>query len=452
MPFLLIPNEVKTTEAVIWAGIINEPDDTAALRLFCNGLDTPIPPFWSTYTTGSGANTIRYMFFTVNQLEPRTNYIFELFRGDELLTTCTTKTLPAELPFLGDQPFTVLLSSCFCSSRPESAALGSTFLRLQMQDKPDVKFLCGDQVYLDDPALHFTFHTHSRNELEDMLFANYARTWTQSGFSTGNLQFLKDGANYFTSDDHEFWNNAPNAATLIPDTFSQGGRDDWWAIASNLLRIFQTDKSVTTFDVGPLSFFIADTRVKRGPGTNDFMSADDRNALEAWVAGLQGVGVVVIGQPIFSTKAGFFASRFADKNLPNYKQYEDVARILSRTQRSIIVLTGDVHYGRVASCSLGPNVSIYEIISSPTALVNPAVGGKWDAPPGNFPAFGISGVVNRPITANPDYRPSKNHFLTLAFFRDGASVSVRLKSFEISANGQAPPPQEIAKLDFLLGA
>ena len=105
------------------------------------------------------------------------------------------------------------------------------------------------------------------------------------------------------------------------------------------------------------------------------------------MAGLQGVGVVVIGQPIFSAKAGFFASRFADKNLPNYKQYEDVARILSRTQRSIIVLTGDVHYGRVASCNLGPNVSIYEIISSPTALVNPAVGGKWDAPPGNFPGF-----------------------------------------------------------------
>jgi hypothetical protein len=452
MPFLLIPNEVETDKALIWVGVINEPDDPAGLLLFANGFDTPMPPNWNTYTTGSGANTIKYQFFYVGSLQPRTDYIFELFRGNELLATCKTRTLPAELPFLGDQPFTVLLSSCFCSSRPESAALGSTYLRLQMPDKPDVKFLCGDQVYLDDPALHFTFNTHSRNELEDMLFANYARTWTQSGFSSGNQEYLKDGANYFTSDDHEFWNNAPNTATLIPDTFSQGGRDDWWAIASHLLRVFQTSKSVTTFNVGPLSFFLADTRVNRGPGTNDFMSAGDRNALEAWVNGLQGVGVVVIGQPVFSTKAGFFASRFADKNLPNYKQYEDVARILSRTQRSIIVLTGDVHYGRVASCSLGPNVSIHEIISSPTALVNPAVGGKWDAPPGNFPAFAVSGVVSRTITANQEYRLAKNHFLTLGFFRDGASISVRLKAFEISGNGQAPAPQEIAKLDFLLGA
>jgi hypothetical protein len=449
MPFLLIPNEVKATEAVIWLAIINESDDPASLRLLCNGLVTPLPT-WNTYTTASRLNTIRYMFFTATGLQPRADHTFELFRGNEFLTSCSTRTLPTELPFLGDRPFTVLLSSCFCSSRSESAAIGGTYLGLQMQDKPDVKILCGDQVYLDDPALHFTFHTHSRNDLEDMLFANYARTWTQSGFATGNQYFLKDGANFFTSDDHEFWNNAPNAATLIPDTFTQRGRDDWWAIASNLLRVFQTRKSVTTFDVGPLSFFLADTRVNRARGTGDFMSLNDRNALEAWVSGLQGVGVVVVGQPIFSTKAGFFASRFADKNLPNYKQYEDLTRILSRTRRSIIVLTGDVHYGRIASCSLGPNVSIYEIISSPTALVNPAVGGTWHPPPGQFPAFGVSGVVGRTIFTE-NYKISNNHFLTLGFFREGASIGVRLKSVEISANGQTPAPREIAKLDFLLG-
>lgn len=452
MPFLIIPNEVESNRALIWVAVINEPDDPAGLLLFSNGLDTAMPPNWNTYTTGSGANTIKYQFFYVDNLQPRTDHTFEIFRGSELLASCRTRTLPVELPFLGDQPFTVLLSSCFCSSRPESQAIGGTYLKLQMQDKPDIKFLSGDQVYLDDPTLHFTFHTHSRNELEDMLFANYARTWTQSGIVSGNHQFLRDGANFFTADDHEFWNNAPDAATLIPDTFTQGGRDDWWEIASNLYRIFQTFRSTNTFNVGPLSFFLADTRVNRGPGRNDFMRLDDRNALEAWVNGLQGVGVLVVGQPIFAAKAGFFASRFADKHLPNYKQYEDLVRILGRTRRSILVLTGDVHYGRIASCSLGPNVAIHEIISSPSALVNPAVGGKWDAPPGNFPASSISGVVSRPITPVNEYQLSKNHFLTLGFYRDGASLGVRIKSIEISPDGQAPVPREIKNLEFLLGA
>jgi hypothetical protein len=452
MPFLLVPNEVKTTETFIWVGVINEPDDPAAFTLFTNGAQTGIPDNWNNYTTASGLNTIKYQLFRIVGLQPRTDHIFELFRGEELLATCSSRTLPESLPFQNEQPFTVLLSSCFCSARDEMGALGSTYLRLRMQDKPDIKILAGDQVYLDDPALHFTFNTHSRNELEDLLFANYARTWTQSGFQTGNRAYLQDGANFFTSDDHEFWNNAPDAATLIPDTFFQGGRDDWWAIASNLYRIFQTGSSRTLFDIGPLSFFLADTRINRGPGRNDFMSADDRNALEAWVNGLTGVGVLVVGQPIFAKKAGFFASRFADKHLPNYKQYEDLARILGRTQKSIIVLTGDVHYGRIANCRLGENIFLYEVISSPSSLVNPAVGGKWDPSPDMFPDFSIPGVVNRPITTNSDYQISKNHFLTLAFFRDGANISVRIKSIEISGNGQAPMPREIAKLDFFPGA
>ena len=452
MPFLIIPNEVKTTEALIWVGIINEPDDPASLVLRLNGNDVPIPPAWNNYTTESGNNSIKYQFVTVSGLQFRTDYILELFLRNDLVASGNVRTLPSDLPFLDGQPFTVLLSSCFCSSRGESTTIGNTYLGMRTQERPDIKILCGDQVYLDDPALHFTFNTHSKVELEDMLFANYARTWTQTGFGTGNLQFLRDGANFFTADDHEFWNNAPNAATLIPDTFFQGGRDKWWSIASNLLRIFQTNKTVTKFDVGPLSFFISDTRVNRGPGTKDFMSAADRNELEGWVNGLRGLGVLVIGQPIFSTKAGFFASRFADKNLPNYKQYEDIARILSRTQKSIIVLTGDVHYGRIASCQLGANIFLYEIIASPSALVNPAVGGKWDSPPDKFPAFGIDGVVKKNIRPDLNYRLSRNHFLTLAFAREGAGVTVRLKSIEILGNGQAPVPLELAKLDFFLGA
>lgn len=451
MPYLLVPNEVRSTEALLWVGIINEPElaELSGLRLFLNGMETPIPAAWNTYSTASGLNTIHYQFFNVVTLNSRTNYILELFRNNDLVATGNVRTLPEALPFIGaDKPFTILLSSCFSSSKSDSGRIGNTYLGLRDQDKSDIKFLCGDQVYLDDPALHFTFNVHTRNELEDILFANYARTWTQTGFMTGNRQFLQDGANFFTADDHEFWNNAPNRATLIPDTFFEERRDDWREIASNLLQVFQTAKSVTRFDVSPVSFFLADTRVNRGPGTNDFMSAVDLNELENWVNNLTGLGVLVIGQPIFGPKAGFFSSRFVDKNLANYEQYKDLVRILSATTHSIVLLTGDVHYGRIASCHINEDVFLYEIISSPSALVDKAVGGKWVPPPELFPAFDIENVVNRRIKPDFNLMVSGNHFLTLAFFQDGGHTRLSVKAIEMTNSGQAPLPREVADLIF----
>jgi phosphodiesterase/alkaline phosphatase D-like protein len=448
MPFLIVPNEVTSTEAIVWLGVIDQPvTDLSQLTLRANEVDVPIPANWTTHTTASGNNQVHYQYLTITGLQPRTDYVLEIFRTAEPIVSARVQTLPDRLPMLGERPFTVLLASCFSSSKQDSSQIGNTYTQLRIQDRPDVKFLCGDQVYLDDPALHFTFNTHSPAELEDILFANYVSTWTQTGSGNGNQRFLQQGANFFTSDDHEFWNNAPNWATLIPDTYTQNGRDEWWSVASSFLKIFQTEKSITRFEIEGLSFYLQDTRVNRGPGTGDFISQQDLEELEGWVKGLSSLGVLVIGQPIFSAKAGFFSSKFGDKNLPNYKQYEALARILSKTQQSLIVLTGDVHYGRIAYCQPSPNVYLYEIISSPTALVNPAVGGKWHPPPELFPAFGVKDVVNSAITTEA-FQLTKNHFLTLAFFRDGATIRVVVKAIEIVSDGQAPSPVQVADLRF----
>jgi phosphodiesterase/alkaline phosphatase D-like protein len=450
MPFLMVPREVTATDAIIWVGVVNETDpaDPATLGFRSNGVDLILPPAWQTFTTQSGNNAIRYIVFNLPGLQPRTDYLLELFRGPDLVASGRVRTLPAELPAVGEQPFTVMLASCFCSRISGSASIGSTYLNLTMPDRPDVKILCGDQVYLDDPALHFTFNTHSAQDLEDLLFSNYLRTWTQTGVPGGNQQVLSDGANFFTADDHEFWNNAPNFASFIPDTFKQSGRNTWWGIASTLLRIFQTDRSVKRFAVGPVSFFLADTRVNRAPGKNDFMSLADLNELQAWVNGLSGLGVLVIGQPLFAKKAGFFASTLVDKNLSNYKQYEDLVRVLDQTTRSIIVLTGDVHFGRIAHVQLAPNVFLYEIISSPTSLVDPRAGQTWEPPPELYPPFAVNGVVKKAVSTNMQYTLWENHFLTLGFFRDGAHTRVTVKSIRIPDNGQLPMPQEIADLRF----
>jgi hypothetical protein len=446
MPFLLIPNTVRSQEATIWVGIANQRMvDLSRITLTCNGQNIPLGR-WESFATRSRSNVISYQSVKIPNLEPRTEYFLELFSDGEAKTFARVRALPNELPTLGEQPFNVLLGSCFCSSRSESITLGSTYLNLQRQQKTDIKILCGDQVYLDDPTLHFTWNRHSAEELEDLLTANYLRTWTQNGTFTGYQQFLQNGANFFSADDHEYWNNAPNWATAIPDTWTEEGRETWKNIAVSLFRMFQSDSTVTTFKVGSLSFFIADTRLERDANQHNFMSFEDLRALDDWVTSLEGVGALVIGQPVFSQKAGW-RGKFFDRKLPDYVQYEEIVRILSKANHSILLLTGDVHYGRISHCLLKPpDVYLYEIISSPTALVNPLVGGSWKRAPDFFPDFNIPGVVPKAIENDFGYQFTQNHFLTLSFFQHGAKTRVIIKTVAISGNGHAPTPVQIADL------
>jgi hypothetical protein len=445
MPYLLIPNEVKDREALVWVGIANQWQvDLTRIRLICNGQNVPLGQ-WETFETHSGNNILRHQYVRIPGLEPRREYFLELFLNDELQTSARVRALPTDLPALNEQPFTVLLGSCFCSSNSESVSLASTYLNLQRQQKTDLKILCGDQVYLDDPTDYFTLNTHTWAELEDLLLANYLRTWSQNNFFAGYQQFLQNGANFFSADDHEYWNNAPNWATLIRDTWSQEGRDAWMNTARSLFKIFQSNSSVTRFDVGTLSFFIADTRMNRDPDQHNFMSFEDLRALDDWVTNLRGVGALVIGQPLFTTKAGW-RGKFFDRKLPDYAQYGDVVRVLAKSNHSILLLTGDVHYGRISHCEIKPGVSLYEIISSPTALVNPVVRGKWKEAPGTFPAFNIHGVVPSEIITDSRYQFTGNHFLTLSFYRDGLKTRVIIKTVEISGGGRMPAPVQIADL------
>ncbi len=446
MSFLLIPNEVTSREAIVWIGMINEEINPNNTSIRYNNERKSLNQNWTTYKTRSGRNFIHYQHIKLQNLKPRTDYVLEFTTGTQARATGLVRTLPPDLPTINERPFNVLLASCFASSRSESMSLGGSYLNLQRREPVDIKILCGDQVYLDDPSIYFLKNTHSYNDLEDLLFSNYAKTWTQNRLSTGFQQFLQTGANFFSSDDHEFWNNAPNRATLIRDSWRERGRNNWLEISRNLLGIFQTASARTEFNVGTLSFFIADTRINRECDRSKFISQSDLSALNNWVDNLEGVGVLVIGQPIFSKKAGFFGGRFGDWNLPNYDQYDDFVRILMKSEHSILVLTGDVHYGRIAQCQIKPGIEIYEIISSPTALVNPLVGGSWDEAPTRFPAKSIPGVVKKEVI-NHNYQQTKNHFLLLSFYKNGAATRVIPKVCEIKGSGIPPEPVKIEEFE-----
>jgi phosphodiesterase/alkaline phosphatase D-like protein len=423
---------------------VNESLDAAQLVLSPGGNYQPFRSVRNQWRSQNGQYTLDYRRDILTNLQPRKTYAVELRKGDAVQADAEFTTLPDHLPNMDEKPLTILLASCFCANKDQAGRLGNTYFNLPYGEQPDVKIWCGDQVYLDAPWYHYTAYTHSRAELEVRHFENYLAAWSQSGTAQGFHYALKKGANYFTSDDHEFWNNAPNWTSLIRDSWSQGGRDQWWSIARSLFEAFQASSPVLRFTVGQLSFFIADSRINRDPDLHNFLAPADMQQLAQWVANLQGPGVLSLGQPLFATKAAGFQKitrRFSDWNLPDYDQFPELARILANSRHDLVMLTGDVHYGRVASVQLSSDRRLFEIISSPTALVDDTVGGKWHGPPERYPSFDVPGVPHGMVETVREYTLVDNHFLTLQFSSTGAQIRMKIQAWPVTNPGERATPR-----------
>ena len=64
----------------------------------------------------------------------------------------TFDTLPPRIPLKGKKPFTIGVGSCFYNHRDGGQAAASykaLYQRGSDNDRPDITFLTGDQVYLD---------------------------------------------------------------------------------------------------------------------------------------------------------------------------------------------------------------------------------------------------------------------------------------------------------------
>lgn len=308
MSYLVIPNEVFANDAIVWVAAINENLNPAATVLEYGSNQRVLNTGWSNFSTADGKFTINYQRVVLNNLTQQTQYWLTLRVGGEWKADGSFRTIPWNLPGPNDRPFIVMLGSCFFAREDPHGDVGRTYMGIPADAKPDVKFLCGDQVYLDNPPHHFII-PHGRNWLEHRSFETYLAAWSQQTAEGGFGQLLKHGANFFSSDDHEFWNNAPDVGLNVPVfTARQKWRDQWWEIGQNLYRIFQTVPSAPVrFKIDPLSFCICETRFSRGSGGNDdsdFMSVENLRAIGDWTASLTGPGVLVLGQPFFAETGG----------------------------------------------------------------------------------------------------------------------------------------------------
>lgn len=383
---------------------------------------------------------VRHREIQITDLQPRQRYDLQLLFEGRSVAQADVTTLPEAMPALGEKPFTVLLGSCFSHRQDSGCTVGKTFAALPNSARPDVKLLAGDQVYLDEPWFKF-FRSFSREELRTSFMEAYVGTWGQGRRARdeqGFDQLLTSGANYFTSDDHEFWNNAPSFNTYTRNTWSQTGRDEWLAVAASLYNVFQTPRNVTRFNVPPISFLVVDTRIHRDGERINFMTPAIADEIAAWVAGLNGPGILVVGQPVLQTARGWIKGTFTDWNLPDYKQYDKLVRILAASRQNIVLLTGDVHFGRVARARLASGKELIEIISSPMALVHDSARGTWVEAPDRFPSSAGIGLARSDVTTDARFKATDAHFLTLEFTRRGTGADIRLRYWPVLPGASAP--------------
>jgi hypothetical protein len=428
MSFGIVPHAVSNRSAVLWAAAFGEePPADGVLAL--GPAQQAIGSGWEKWPADEAV--VWHRRITFDRLEPRRAYEAVIRARGTVQARAEVTTLPARVPDRADRPFTVCLASCFCRLQDEEQRFGSAYRRLPVPG-PDVNILCGDQIYLDSPTSEFLgVFAHSDQELRRLFFEHYQQTWPPDG---GLRHVLGAAANWFAPDDHEYWNNAPSAAPLVRDSWTDGGRQRMFGLARELYRLFQTTLPAR-FSVPPLSFYLADTRSERDAGPTRFMTDPQLADLRRWIAGLDGPGVLVLGQPLFS-EGHPIVGRFTDYALPDFAQYAALVPAVAAARHSLVVLTGDVHFGRVASCALDSRAQLIEVISSPTALVSRLVGGRYGRPPEVFPAVSVPGVAPKRITDH-GFESAENHFLTLEFSAVGAAVRLRIRNWPIDRGGAA---------------
>lgn len=359
---------------------------------------------------------------------------------DGLRANANCRPLPAALP---DEGFTLLLASCFYW---ESDSGGLTQLDHALTNKPDLVILAGDQVYLDNPFFEDVPSTEPA--LSKLFGAKYARNFlcTDTNKDTGLQPLLKMAPTACIPDDHELWNNYPTPSITMKDSFSPTHFKMLRTAARALYEDYQHGVpgmlGAQRIDVGPLHILLTDMRFDRNStdAPLGLFSATTANDLAKWEQDLRNahlngelaIGVLACGQVLFDKAPGAIG-QLLDDNLQNYAQFGIVQRILRGLAKAgipVLYLSGDVHYSRVTAATLQAtgHECLFEVVCSPSSLVDPPVPPRPDAGPTKFDR-------NQFTTRNLAMF-NGNTVSTLGFRRMGSGVHVTVDYYSLSS-GQA---------------
>src|SRR3954454_19846355 len=288
------------------------------------------------------------------------------------------RTLPQSLPEAG---ISLLIGSCFWLNDDRDGFYSGAVKELVQRERPVFKVLMGDQLYADvwAPLPH---------TLPEGLARKYERYWGDDAYR----ELLAACPTLVSCDDHEFWNDFPQPQIQVPLSWDRHQPATGDALAA-LYDAYQSSlnpdaKRWTTLDVGPVSFFIADTRSHRTRDDDPharLMIGEQWDDLEAWAQRLKGPGVLVLPQPLL--KAG---GSKTDRTLLDFKESDRLGAIFERAlggpdPHDILILTGDIHTGRLSSAEIvGLQGQIFELVASPASLVTPYLP-PWGHKPSALP-------------------------------------------------------------------
>ena len=453
----LVPHLVTQRDARLWicARAMDE-SQLESIALKVNGIDVPLPvKDWRAFPmqnpaldwTWARSMPMHYQFVDKPALTPDRAYRASAgFNGGET-AEASFVTLPEQL---GDEtkPLRVLLSSCYFNGNKRSRLAAALLSQLDRNGlRPHLRVWAGDQVYLDAPWYEFSIKTHSIAELESRHCATYARTWFDE---RGLAGALSSGANVFCTDDHDIWNNAPDPSAVAKDTRNRETREAWFDLARQLGNAFQGDTGTARrFSVSPLGFLVLDARVHRKEKREGLFSKAQWQQLREWAAEKQGLGVLIVGQPIFDP-ATQGTGDMADYHLADYTaDYADLMNLLGQSSRSTVVLTGDVHFSRVAWASFpAGGVSprerrITELISSPLSIV---AGGRvlslfndWSAAPAKASLPAQHSFSSVSMQTDDELQSSAEGAMLLEFFRRGQRIFCSVTNWRLSDLDRARP-------------
>ena len=381
-----------------------------------------------------------YAIKSIVDLKPGTHYIIEFqIRSEHIWRTAEKvffTTLPSRLPSNNKKPFTVGIGSCFYTEHDGGDA-GQAYEALYNNEnfRPDIKFLAGDQVYAD---IGLGWYPLNESDCQDRIADHYTDSWKYL------RSILRRGATWMISDDHEFWNNYPFFDGFNPylvtlkhnDTF----RKHWKKAAHTGVSVVQQAQPIRTFNIGnDLSFCIADLRMERSK--SGFLSKQSHEQLLDWINNLSTPGVLVIPQPLIAGNGNK-----TDKNLPDWAQYKDILKTIEAGNHDIVVLTGDVHYGRVSQVLVGNSHNkLTEIITSPMSNlseINGIAASTPDISDHFFPIVKVDSMIKNRIkhlakvTTESKWwdlrypvRRTHEHFMTVEFYQDKGKIKMKVHAW-----------------------
>lgn len=390
--------------------------------------------------------------------------------------TLETRTLPDSVPTEIDRSFNVLLVSCFHQAEDRGGLASTIVSQLKATSKPHLTILAGDQVYLDLPTLKD--FPDDQAWLAEKFERDYTLNWSGPLAYT---EVLAAAPSISSPDDHEYWNNYPHPSPIIGNSLTEDGRRHWREAAQAMYDGFQLPYPAkvgegVAIDVHPLSFFVADTRSGKDIDRKFTMKPDARKQLDSWVSQVidkKRFGVFVSGQSLFGDAAGSFEGAVGDYELANYGDYAEIVTILKRlvdAGRPVLCLTGDVHWGRVATTTdiRTGRIAFTEVISSPVSLVSTVgadqgkrlvgfLGGlfgkenPWPrhSDPGTLPTFLGSNVLAGGFPCSLVHGQRGNHAVMLSFRQQGGGLELRVKYWPISRDMQVGKPTEVRPIELV---